>query len=171
MHWKAGRYPPPGRPACAQPLCPCRQVPASMAFVTDSNRPQPLWQPPPTACLTASGTAFEVLSLLMHPLGGGGVTAPFRITKAWCPSPAIGRVVGSRECPPAARDRCCCLGPSDPLGTWGRGVHRGVPAHSRGRGLWDLFQVGATQLRRGAWAPVLWARPGPWRQGLRSPWP
>ena len=34
-----------------------------MAFVTDSNRPQPLWQPPPTACLTAS----EVPSLLRIP--------------------------------------------------------------------------------------------------------
>ena len=34
-----------------------------MAFVTNSNRPQPLWQPPPTACLTAS----EVLCLLLHP--------------------------------------------------------------------------------------------------------
>ena len=46
-----------------------------MAFATDSNRPQPLWQPPPTACLTASGAASEVPSLLMHPWGGvGGVT-------------------------------------------------------------------------------------------------
>ena len=42
-------------------------MPASMAFVNDSNRPQPLWQPPPTACLTASGAASEVPSLLMHP--------------------------------------------------------------------------------------------------------
>ena len=25
-----------------------------MAFVTDSNRPQPIWQPPPTACLIAT---------------------------------------------------------------------------------------------------------------------
>ena len=40
-----------------------------MAFVTDSNRPQPLWQPPPTACLTASGAASEVASLLLHPWG------------------------------------------------------------------------------------------------------
>ena len=31
-----------------------------MAFVTDSNHPQLLWQPAPTAHLTASGTAFEV---------------------------------------------------------------------------------------------------------------
>ena len=48
----------------APSLCPAA-VPltpsASMAFVTDSNRPQPLWQPPPTACPTASGVAFEVL--------------------------------------------------------------------------------------------------------------
>ena len=39
----------------------------STAFVTDSNRPQPLWQHPPTARLTASGAASEVCSLLMHP--------------------------------------------------------------------------------------------------------
>ena len=39
-----------------------------MAFVvTDSNRPQPLWQPPPIACLTASGIASEAPSLLMNP--------------------------------------------------------------------------------------------------------
>ena len=70
MHWKGGGVPPPpspGPPAYAQPLSPLRQVPASMAFVTDSNRPQPLWQPPPTACLTASRAASEVPSLLMHP--------------------------------------------------------------------------------------------------------
>ena len=53
-------------PAYAQPLSPERLVPVSMAFVTDSNRPQPLWQPPPTACLTASGAASEAPSLLMH---------------------------------------------------------------------------------------------------------
>ena len=47
-------------------------MPASTAFVTDSNRPQPLRQPPPTACLTAPGAASEALSLLMHPCGGGG---------------------------------------------------------------------------------------------------
>ena len=38
-----------------------------MAFVTDSNRPQPLRQSPPTACLTASGPASEVPSRLLHP--------------------------------------------------------------------------------------------------------
>ena len=42
-------------------------MPASMAVVTDSNRPQPLWQPPPTTGLTASGAVYEVPSLLMHP--------------------------------------------------------------------------------------------------------
>ena len=35
---------------------------------TQSVRPQPLWQPPPTTCLTASGAP----PCLMHPLGGGG---------------------------------------------------------------------------------------------------
>ena len=50
---------------------PERQVPASMAFVTDSNRPEPLWQPPPTAYPTASGSTFEVSSLLMQPWWGG----------------------------------------------------------------------------------------------------
>ena len=66
MLWKGGRYPSPpqGHPAYAQPLSPWRQVPASMAFVTDSNRPQPLRQPPR---LTASGTAFEAPPLPMHP--------------------------------------------------------------------------------------------------------
>ena len=38
-----------------------------MAFVTDSNGPQPLWQPPPTACLTTPGAASEAPSPLMHP--------------------------------------------------------------------------------------------------------
>ena len=42
-----------------------------MAFLTDSNRPQPPWQPPPTACLTAAGAASEAPSLLMHPCQGG----------------------------------------------------------------------------------------------------
>ena len=59
--------PPGGHPAYAQPLSPRRQVPASVAFVTDSNRPQPLRQPPPTACLAAPGAASEVPSLLLHP--------------------------------------------------------------------------------------------------------
>ena len=58
--------PPPSRvpyTLCPATVPPKRQVPGSAAFVTDSTRPQPLWQPPPTACLTA----FEAPSLLMHP--------------------------------------------------------------------------------------------------------
>ena len=77
---KGGGYPlppPPNRPSCAQPLSPWRLVPASTAFVTDSNRPRPLWQPPPTACLTASGAASEIPSLLLHP-GGGFSAVPRR---------------------------------------------------------------------------------------------
>ena len=68
MHWQ-GRTPspPPGRPAQAQPLSPSRQVPASTAFVTDSNRSQPLWRPPATACPTDAGAASEAPSLLPHP--------------------------------------------------------------------------------------------------------
>ena len=71
MHWKGGAPPPPPPPGLQgpQPMpshCPRR-------FVTDSNRPQPLWQPPPTACLTASGAASEAPSRLMHPWGGVGV--------------------------------------------------------------------------------------------------
>ena len=42
-----------------------------MAFVTNSNRPQPRWQTPRTAHLTAPGTASEVPPLLMRPWGGG----------------------------------------------------------------------------------------------------
>ena len=38
-----------------------------VAFVTDTNRPQPLRHPPPTACLTASGATSEAPSLLMQP--------------------------------------------------------------------------------------------------------
>ena len=43
---------------------------ASASFNGMCNRPQPLWQPPPTACLTASGAAAEALSFLMHPWRG-----------------------------------------------------------------------------------------------------
>ena len=46
-------------------------MPAWTAPVNDSNRPQPLWQPPPTACLTVSRAVSEVPSLLTHPWGGG----------------------------------------------------------------------------------------------------
>ena len=62
----------PGRPAYAQPLSPKRQVPASMAFETDSNRP-------PTALATSSNRLPNRLwGRLRGPfpsdasLGGGG---------------------------------------------------------------------------------------------------
>ena len=69
-----------------------------MAFVTDSNRPQPLWQPPPTACLTASGAASEVPSLLMHPWG----TPPGFPEKAilCCDSPPVEELPEDRPCGP-----------------------------------------------------------------------
>ena len=70
-----GTSPPPGMhckgggDSSDPSLCPATVslTAASMAFVTDSNRPQPLWQPAPTACLTASGAGSEARSLLMHP--------------------------------------------------------------------------------------------------------
>ena len=37
--------------------------------VTASQGPQPLCQPPPTACLTASGAASEVPFVSTHPWG------------------------------------------------------------------------------------------------------
>ena len=83
------------RPAYAQPLSPGRQVSASMAFVTDSNRPQPLWQPPAIACLTASGAASKVPSLLMHP---------------W-PQPLMGEPA---QCSPPSARRWGCFGRSAP---------------------------------------------------------
>ena len=53
--------PPPFQGARPAPSLRPTTVPlmASAGFVTDSNRLQPLWQPPPTACLTASGGASE----------------------------------------------------------------------------------------------------------------
>ena len=59
-----------------------------MAFVTDSNRPQPLRQPPPTACLTASGAASEVCfpsNASRGGCGGGGLLAT-RSGRVGCPT-------------------------------------------------------------------------------------
>ena len=50
-------------PATA-PLTPSASLNGSC---NDSNRPQPLWQLPPTACRTAPGAASEAPSLPMHP--------------------------------------------------------------------------------------------------------
>ena len=44
---------------------PSHCLPDSMAVVTGSNRPKPLWQPPLTASPTASGAAPEALSFLL----------------------------------------------------------------------------------------------------------
>ena len=67
LHWK-------GAPPIPSYVSLTPNAKASVAFGTDSNHPQPLWQPPPTACLTASRATSEVPSLLMHPGGGGGST-------------------------------------------------------------------------------------------------
>ena len=82
-----------------------------MAIVTDSNRPQPLWQPPPTACPTASMATSAVLSILMLPLGGGG--------GAWRPDGLLS-VAGGAYCPLAASP-CPSLEPSPSAGG---GAHR-----------------------------------------------
>ena len=55
-----------------------------MAFVSDSNRPQPHRQPPPTACLTAFGAASVVPSLLMHPFPPPPGLF-FHLTPSWLP--------------------------------------------------------------------------------------
>ena len=100
------------------PECPAYAT----AFETDSHPPQPLWQPPPTACLTACG----VPSLPMHPCrggwgwhkalvvgGGGGVAARFihnrRTTGAGpvdtaCKNPITGGL-------PTAESTCPCTPP------------------------------------------------------------
>ena len=70
MHWKGGGVTPPPSNSRAPSLCPAT-VPltaTSTAFVTDSNRPQPLRQPPPTACLTAPRAASEASSPYTAPL-------------------------------------------------------------------------------------------------------
>ena len=63
---RGGGKPAPPPPSTAPSLCPATVSLTAMAFVTDSKCPQPLWQPPATACLTASGAASAVPSLLMH---------------------------------------------------------------------------------------------------------
>ena len=66
-----GGFPP--APYWAPTICPpTLPLRAPASFNGICNRPQLLRQPPPTACLTASGAASEAPSLLMHPWGGGG---------------------------------------------------------------------------------------------------
>ena len=80
MHWRGGRYPlcdipsgccsfteVPPPPSRTPSLCPATvPLTASAGFNGICNRQR---QPPPTACPTASGAAFAVPSLLMHPWG------------------------------------------------------------------------------------------------------
>ena len=95
----------------------------STAFLTDSNRLRPLWQPPPTACLTAAGAASAVPFLLMHPcpppllirpLGGspGGaqvLSTGWRSAAVMCRRPGLhGRAPSSAE---GGRG---CVGPDPP---------------------------------------------------------
>ena len=87
MHWNPPP-PLPGRPAYAQLLSPRRQVPASVAFVTDSNQPQPLRQPLPTACLTASEVAAGVASLQIHPWGRPCLWSPTHLARPTWPGSA-----------------------------------------------------------------------------------
>ena len=98
-----GTPPPPERPAYAQPLSPRRQVPGSMALVTDSNRPEPLWQPPPTACLTASGSASGAPSLLLHPWGWVNECSPVACT----PASRRGLFVEADSCTPFSPFQSC----------------------------------------------------------------
>ena len=70
---EGGRLPSPPLQG-AQPM-PSRCLPDGKRrlqwhFVTDSNHPLPLRQPPPTACLTASGAASEAPCRPVHPWGG-----------------------------------------------------------------------------------------------------
>ena len=58
-----------------------------MPFATDSNRPQPLWQPSPTTCPTATGAASEVPSLQTHPCRT--LPAPSSALPAPCASLAL----------------------------------------------------------------------------------
>ena len=54
-----------------------------MACVTDSNRPQPLPQPPPTACLTAYGAPLKFLPFQRTPASPPAPTPP----PLWTPTP------------------------------------------------------------------------------------
>ena len=55
--------PPPRAPS----LCPADSNCQLQWHLFDSNRPRPLWQPPPTLYLAPFRATSEVPSLLMHP--------------------------------------------------------------------------------------------------------
>ena len=96
-----------GRGTRSSPPPPRTQT-GKRAFVTDSNRPQPLLQPPPTACPTASGnppprwyctTGVSCPALCWSGGGGGGMGGFFlsvyffsrrRPWQCHCPTAAVG---------------------------------------------------------------------------------
>ena len=69
MHWKGVRHPPPSR----APNLRTATVPLTPSA---SFHLQPLWQPAPTACPTASGAASEVPSLPIQPWSRGHTRCP-----------------------------------------------------------------------------------------------
>ena len=120
LHWKwregTPPLPPPGRPAYAQPLSPWRGVPASMAFVTDSNRPPTALA---TAYVTASGAASKAPSLLMRPWPEGS-------DRGRGGSPSVGWPVCALSQGPRAHGPCG-------WGAWAQEETREPPAQCVGR--------------------------------------
>ena len=113
-----------------------------MAFVTDSNRPQPTWQPPPTAYRTALGTASKVPPSSLRGGGGGtglgiwrggGYFAPWPM--AWSgPLPKAGeqkpgQCRRSRTAKARTTDARCRASPTPTAGTPPRGC--GAQAHGQ----------------------------------------
>ena len=94
MCWTRGVVTPPSfhstGPAYAQPLCLQRQVLASTAVVSGSNRPQMLWQPPPTTYLMAGEAASRVSFNSNAPLAVGVRVSPPRVsTSAGVRTPGV----------------------------------------------------------------------------------
>ena len=134
---EGGEVPPPPLQG-AQP----RPSHSSMASATDSNRPQPLWQPPPTACLTASGAASEVPSPLMHLCPP---TPPFGTPPPFIPPPPLTLPPFRR--PWGGMSPGCHYGTGD--GGWGAG--RSVPgAHAAATRASPGQRAQAAGLQRGA---------------------
>ena len=118
-----------------------------MALVTDTNRPQPLRQPPPTAGLTACGAASEVPALLMHPCQppypcgdtpsskAAHVRTPestHRHTPSALRAPPLPLALSPRPGPPkrwegCRRHACACKGKVTPHGMTAGGGMDGFP--------------------------------------------
>ena len=146
-------------------------APASMAFVTDGNRPQPLWQPPPTACLTAFGAASEAPSPSMRPCPAPNCRRTTKtIEEEWVPRPCgppcarnapSKRGITAWTTAPQATHACVCA-LDFPLFTC---VERKAP--KRGRGSADVtrgrggLRPGPRDHRRPGHGSVQWAQPLP----------